>query len=189
MRCFIAYVLKGAEAKATDKLRASLGRAFGVEAASRIVPHVTLVPPFEVDDPALLKDDLASIARSTPAFTVAADGFGYFGDRVWYVDLDQVPPLCALKEAAEAVVRWHAVRLMGHRPGNETHFHVTLAYKDVTPALFLEIGDFLQGTEQPFRELHIDHIALMRRGARRGNRTSVGSSRGDAVRRGILSLV
>lgn len=159
MRYFIAYHLKGAEGQAVDALREKIAARFGVHAALKIPPHVTLFNPFETDDIGSLPDVLRDLSAAQAPIPLRITGFNSFDEAVWFLDVEQKPELLALKEKIASAVR-KTTGQEDRRAGMTPHFHLTLAYKDVTPEAFSAIGEFLRGEPLPIAELTVDAVTL-----------------------------
>ena len=163
MRYFIAYHLQGEAGELVNQLRVEIAERFGVKAALRIPPHLTLFYPFEMYGVRLaeLSKVLAEFAAKQMAFKLEVPGFNYFGEAVWFVDVEQSEELFNLKK--------QLVDLMGDEMAIEedqkgrkgVHFHITLAYQDVTPEKFKEIGEFLWDKLVPIDQVYVDAITLM----------------------------
>lgn len=161
MRYFIAYGLRGVDAAAVDALRLEAARRSSAAAALRIPPHMTIFPPFETGAISMLEPALAKLAEGTRRFTVAVKGFGSFDGAVWFIDVEQRTELRALRDAvagAAAATLGIADPAAAHDP----YFHVTIAYKDVTPAAFAAIGALLADKTPPVSSLEIDALTLYR---------------------------
>jgi 2'-5' RNA ligase len=161
MRYFIAFHLKGAEGQAVDALREKIASRFDVHAAMKIPPHVTLFNPFDADPAVIepLKNALRALAAEQPPMSVGITGFNSFDGAVWFLDVEQKPELLTLKEKIASAVRT-AAGVEDRRAGRGTHFHLTLAYKDVTPEAFSAIGAFLRHETLPLTRMTVDAFTL-----------------------------
>lgn len=151
--------MSGREKDAFDGLREKISKEFGVRGALSSPPHVTLFRPFETTDVEPLLPGLEKLAGESVAFTVALTKFAAFGDMVWFVEPEQDRRLFELKERIGATV----AQSIGARESGflrPPHFHVTLAYKDVFPAVHGRIGEFLKSEPLPIGSLTVDNITL-----------------------------
>lgn len=164
---FIGYNLEGRSAQLVDNLKHSIADKCYVSEALRIPPHLTLFTPFEMEEGGLehLLRGLTEVSREIDPFTVKITGFNHFGERVWFLDVEQSERLMDLKTK---IVKMMAAKFAipedtGGRKG--VHFHLTLAYKDVTPEKFKLIGDYLEGQDLPIEKLDIGAIVLFEKKA------------------------
>ena len=130
-------------------------------AALRIMPHITLVPPFDASEAQVDKitDALKYVGNSQKQFEISLNGFGSFGKHVIYI---QVTGAKELKVLADAL--GDALRKRGVPVKQETrliHPHVTVAYKDLGTEVFDEaFGHF---SHLPFSgKFVLDSFMLLR---------------------------
>lgn len=162
MPYFIGINLEGESAEEVDKLRHSIAEKFSVQGALRLPPHLTLFYPFEVEQSGLeiVSGALSEIVRDVRSFAVKIMGFNHFDEKVWFLDVEQSEQLLNLRK--------RLVEIMGVKFGinedtkgrKDVHFHVTLAYKDVTPEKFKLIGNYLDGQNLPIEMLNVGAITL-----------------------------
>ena len=159
MRYLLAYVVTGPAGSAIDGLRREIERRFDVHGAMRLPPHITLVPPFVAADQAALMTRIEAALVGARPFTVGVTGFGYFNESVCFIGVEQPREIFAIKEALEKGIA--EVITPNGRPQRETHFHLTLAYKDVTPPTFRQIKAFLEAEKPPVAGLTVDNVTLL----------------------------
>lgn len=159
MRYFIAYALGDGERDAVQALRQEMRDKFGVQAALRLPPHVTLFHPFDLPDAAPLLGPLAAVAAQLEPWPITTPDFGCFRNDVWFLDLEQDRALFRIKDRLCRAVSV-AVGLEEHSMHADTYFHITLAYKDVTPVLFRKIGAFLRQRRPPTKRVVVDSFTL-----------------------------
>jgi 2'-5' RNA ligase len=159
MRYFIAYALGDGERDAVQALRQELRTKFGVQAALRLPPHVTLFEPFDHPNAALLIPALAAVAESMEPWPIATPSYGSFRQDVWFLDLEQDRMLFRLKKRVQEAVK--LTLGIEERPKHaNTYFHITLAYKDVTLELFRKIGAYLHSRKLPTKRVVVDSFSL-----------------------------
>lgn len=142
-------------------MKEQLKEEYGLKHALRSLPHITLVPPFRMDTETHqeLSRLLSRLAQEQDPFPLRLDGFEVFGNRVIYIRIDQDDRLMEAQEVLASACS----RLLGKRPGPDRpyHPHLTLAHRDLTPELFLEIWPLFE--EQTFeRDFVADTYYLMR---------------------------
>lgn len=161
MRYFLGYNLAGSSADLVDRLRQSIGRRFDVQSALRIPPHLTLFYPFEWDEGVeRLENVLVKFAERESAFINKISGFGHFGEEVWFIDVEQNAGLFDLKKRLDKVMVEQFNLDENNKGHSGIHFHITLAYKDVTPEKFKLIGEYLSLLDVPIEEISINALTL-----------------------------
>lgn len=161
---FIGYALSDSngEKKPVDELRERIAAKFGVQAALKTVPHVTLVRPFETDQHDVLVERMRTLAAKEKPFTVPLTKFTQFPkSRVWCIDAGQPQDLLSLKDWFRQLAMnvWKREQIAQEY---ESHFHVTLSFKDVTPEVHPKIGEMLKGETLPITSLNVNTISLFK---------------------------
>ncbi|MFH1046852.1 MAG: 2'-5' RNA ligase family protein [Patescibacteria group bacterium] len=156
---FIGFAPTGEAKLAIDRLRHSIAERFGVRGALNAPPHITLQRPFTTSDTELLEKQLAVCIANTAPFAVRLLGFGAFDDRVWFIEPEQSAELYAL----HAKIADDVLNTVGESDAEDfgkPHFHLTLAFKDVSPENHRLIGEFLRTEPLPLTSLDIDAVTL-----------------------------
>ncbi len=159
MRLFIGYRLKGDDEARVDALRRDLALKHSVQAALKIPPHFTLHYPFESADVSAIERSLAEFASAQAAFGIELKGFDCFEPDVWFIDVGHEPRLQSIRDALKSDLAALGIQEEKRFP-DPFHFHVTLAYKDLSPQAFSAIGRELAGHPLPIGTLNIDSISL-----------------------------
>ncbi len=162
MRYFVGYNLEGDDARMVDELRIEIAEKFSVQGALRLPPHLTIFPPFELEESkkALLVPVLEQFAKKREAFSLAVTDFNHFDETVWFIDVEQSAVLFDLKTQLAGILLENFAVVEDLRGRKGPHFHITLAYKDVTPEKFGIIGEFLKGKKVPVKTLRVGAITL-----------------------------
>lgn len=122
------------------QIQQALADDFGVVAALRSPPHITLIPPFAATDRdiEILKDKLWKLFREQQPVSYSINGFGHFDDHVIYVQPIQNEQVSEIQQRIAQLFRtdlhWLKTKLDG-----PFHPHITLAYRDMKPELFPSI--------------------------------------------------
>jgi len=166
-RHFVALLPPPPLAEAIDQLKRHFAETYGSQAALRSPAHVTLQPPFEWPEPekSRLETTLATFAAGRPDCDIELTGFGAFAPRVIYVD---VVPTAALAElqAALAATLAHDLGVVDAQARRRFVPHLTVAFRDLTPAAFRAAWPQFQ--ERPFSARFTAHgIALLTHDGRR----------------------
>lgn len=163
MLYFIGYNLQDESAALVDVVRNSIAEKFSVHASLRFPSHLTFLRPFEMDDGFFddLKRTLSDFASKRSAFEVSTVGFNSFDEAVWFLDVDQKQELFDMKKDLSDLLLQSS--LLTEEQVLETrgvHFHITLAYKDMTPEKFKLIGKYLASLDPINEKLNINAITL-----------------------------
>ncbi|MBF2036273.1 MAG: 2'-5' RNA ligase family protein [Leptolyngbyaceae cyanobacterium T60_A2020_046] len=137
VRHFIAILPPIAIQQEATALKQHFAERYNSRAALRSPPHITLVPPFEwrmVDRDRLIHA-LVAFARDRAPFTVEISGFGAFPPRVIYLNVLPTPALMTIQRDLVADVEKH-LAIRDRHPGRPFRPHLTLAFRDLTPAAF-----------------------------------------------------
>jgi 2'-5' RNA ligase len=163
-RYFIGYNLEGEDARLVDALRHSIADKFGVQGALKLPPHLTIFPPFEIPDGQVgdLQDVLKVRAEKQLPFELQVMGFNHFDRAVWFIDVEQSQDLFGLKKLLDKLLLDRLAIVDDRAQTRGTHFHITLAYKDVTPEKFERIGEYLRGQKVPVERLSVGAITLFK---------------------------
>ncbi|MET0393859.1 MAG: 2'-5' RNA ligase family protein [Chitinophagaceae bacterium] len=111
-----------------------LKEQFGCAHALKSPAHLTLVPPFRLEESR--EEELIQLLRTftgpTGGLTITLNGFGHFSKKVLYIHVEETPALHEIKKQADI----HFEALAGHviKPDiRPFHPHITLATRDLSP--------------------------------------------------------
>jgi 2'-5' RNA ligase len=137
---------------------------FGCVVAMRSPAHITLIPPFWLEDSRedILRETLKSFNTGTTDLVVSLDGFSHFGKRVLFAHVENTPRLEDIKKQVES----HFVQYMGDiiKPEDHPfHPHITIANRDMKPSDFNKAWEHFSNTV--FRErFSVNGISLLKLG-------------------------
>lgn len=161
MRYFLAHILTGEDAERMQALRRAISKQFNVHAALKLPPHLTLVRPFEsVATPELISDAIADVGEALEPQTIGTRGFGAFGHAVWFLDVEQRKRWFEVKAELEKRLR-ASIAWIPEEYDIDVHFHLTLAYKDVSSDIHEQIGRFLKSQTPPIKHVQFDSYSLL----------------------------
>ena len=111
---------------------------FEAKKSSNAPPHITLQPPFQLDDCDREKmfSFLKGMVANTHAIPITLDGFGHFETRIIYIDVQQTSELLAVQNQIKIeFAEQFGIRdeQYGDRPFQP---HVTIAYNCINEASF-----------------------------------------------------
>jgi 2'-5' RNA ligase len=117
-------------------------KEFQVRAALGSPPHITIYPPVRWPLAALSawKNSLNRFSRNHTQFSVTIHGFNHFGKEVVFADVEQSPPLMNFQKS---FLKYWMESLGAKCPkhADSYHPHITLAFRNLTPASFKGIWD------------------------------------------------
>ena len=159
MKFIVCHVIAGDAGARVDALRESIAAQFKTNQALRLPVHLTLIRPFEHAAQDAVTASIEAALKDLLPFTVKTMGFAAFRKDVWYIELEQDEKLFAVKKAIEAE--------LGPRTGwtdtyeQNTHFHITLAYKIPDDETHDKIGEFLKRQDVPVGTITIDSVSIL----------------------------
>ena len=151
---FVAVVCPVEIEKKVHHLKVWMRDHYGSKVALRSPAHITLVPPFWLDQEKenTLLDDFMSFHSELTPFEISLDGFSHFSNRVIFVSLKENESLQHLQ--LESVIHFRKY-LTGIKAEDDRPFtpHVTIANRDHKP------GDFKKAWEH-FARLKLEESFL-----------------------------
>lgn len=163
MRYLIAYLLSGEAGLFHRNLSDKIARDFGLSPVRRLIePHLTLKVPFETKgDLADLRQILADFVRDRHAPSLVLGGYGSFGGRVVYQDVQPAARATRLVMeflAALGRIPWLKLELFDL---DDKKLHATLAYPVGRTQARKIIGTLPAGVTFPVK---LDNLTLLFRG-------------------------
>lgn len=161
-RYYVAIVPEGEIQTQLQELKLHISEEYKTRAAMKSPAHITLFPPFEVDEnmEMLLRHTLDRTVTLFQPFDLITNNFDYFPPRVAFVAIEPNEQLDKLERA----VRHHLKELSFLRSTKiQSHFHphITLGNRDWTPQQFEACRKELQ--TMTFREkLSVQDVCLLR---------------------------
>ena len=135
---------------------------FGCVIAMRSPAHITLIPPFWLEDAGedTLRGTLKNLKSPIENLTISLDGFSHFGKKVLFVHVENTPQLEDIKKQVES----HFVKHMGNiiKPEQRPfHPHITIANRDMKPSDFTKAWEHF--SKIVFKENFVaDAISLLK---------------------------
>lgn len=160
---FVAYVPEGEIQEEATKLKLEMYEAFNLKYALKSPSHVTLKMPFswnEAKEEKLIQK-LKVFFDGIHTFPLAFQGFGKFGRRVIYINVESSTELSKMQKKFSSYCKTELNQVeelsdKAFRP------HMTIAYKDTKENRFEEYWDFI--SQKKFsKEVVVHKIALLKR--------------------------
>jgi len=134
---YVAIVCTGKPAKRIRQYKQWMKEHFACTVAMRSPAHITLIPPFWIDE--LQENKLRRVLQAFESdigqIDVHLNGFDHFGNRVLFVNPANSPELEQLKQQVEN----HFINYLGNiikADGRPFHPHITIANRDLKPTDF-----------------------------------------------------
>ncbi len=110
-----------------QQIRLQLGNRFSLKRALRSPPHITLIPPFRLDDTSMpdLVYRICKVCSTQQDFIVYLHGMSFFSNRVLFANPVSTEPLLRLQSALQS-----ALALPGDTSGRPYLPHLTLLLND-----------------------------------------------------------
>ncbi|MBI2598058.1 MAG: 2'-5' RNA ligase family protein [Candidatus Diapherotrites archaeon] len=141
-----------------------LSKKFGVKGVTkkRVVPHVTLFGPFKTKSIKEVVRKIERVGRRYDLVPFTLTGFGHFGNKVVFVDIEPFDELQDLrKELAKFIV--NLTQTKGHDFGDKFDFHATIAFKDIH-GQFDKIWEYFRDSKQKRISQHLLRITILENG-------------------------
>lgn len=163
MKYFIAHLLSGDAKKYHEKLTRTLSRRFSVVPLhEKVPPHMTVKIPFEASDDEIrdVERVLRSFARTRAAEPFFISGFGHFGFRTIYLNVEKSERTVALARGCLSAMKKNLPWLsFGPLEGNKLHASIA---RFLSRRQFLRIWKLLGGLKPSFQST-FDNIAILKK--------------------------
>jgi 2'-5' RNA ligase len=109
-------------------------------------PHITIKPPFTVDDISVYQTYLDELCQKIEPFDIELEGFNSFGKKVIYLDVKKSSKLDEIYQTIFSDIR---SKFNPEIKKDDMVFHATLAYDDLNEESFDEAYEYLKSNFQP----------------------------------------
>ena len=159
---FVAIICPPSVEKKVLEYKRRMKEQFGCTVALKSPAHITLIPPFWLEDESetTLVDTLQLFSSDIDTLEIHLNGFSHFGKRVLFVKVNENPALEEIKKQVENHFSkvFNDVFKKDDRP---FHPHVTIANRDIKPSDFLTAWEYFSKKE--FNKIfHINGISLLK---------------------------
>ena len=129
---FIAIVLPSELNEKILHYKKFMQEKYGCNVALKSPAHVTIVPPFWMDEEkeAQLRNDMDELSRTTEGFLLATNNFSAFKPRTIFLALESNPQLKAVKEKADVFFNDNSTYRI-KIDERAFHPHITIATRDL----------------------------------------------------------
>jgi 2'-5' RNA ligase len=167
---FVAILTPDDVSDPIKNIKNLIKKTYGVSKALNSPPHITLFPPFrwQLSKVEILHTSLRKFAENYKAFPIILRGFGAFRPRVIFIGVCKNESLQLLWQ--DLSYRMKEDIQLGVGPDKRGfHPHITVAFKDLKPAIFYKAWPEFK--DRPFEGRFVaDHISLLKHN---GNRWGV----------------
>ena len=149
---FVAIICPPSVDKKVLQYKRLMKEQFGCIVALKSPAHITLIPPFWLEDERekALVDTLQLFSSDIDTLKIHLNGFSHFGKRVLFVKVNENPALEEVKKQVEN----HFIKVFNDvfKKGDRTfHPHVTIANRDIKPSDFLTAWQYF--SQKEFNEI------------------------------------
>lgn len=164
---FIAIVPPHDVAQTLDMVRHQIWQQFGPSHALNSPPHITLIPPFKMEESsrASLKQQINKVTLALNTFPLKAEGISAFEQHTLFLKVHLSPELASLQQNVKKLVT-EQLQIKPDRPERDYHPHFTLAFKDLKKTHFQTVLTFLQAKNLHFN-FQVSQICLLRHSGKR----------------------
>lgn len=122
-----------------------IAEKFNCRHALKTVPHITLQAPFKTtSDSTEILNGLKPLSEINQTISVSTKGFNSFDDRVAFIDVEVTAELKNLQQRVNQLLNEKKIVPLNNRP---FHPHITLAHRDLKPAVLPEIKHLVKQKE------------------------------------------
>ncbi len=145
---FVAIICPPSVEKKVLEYKRRMKEQFGCTVALKSPAHITLIPPFWLEDESetTLVDTLQSFSSDIETLEIHLNGFSHFGKRVLFVKVNENPALEEIKKQVEN----HFSNVFNDtikKDDRPFHPHVTIANRDIKPSDFLTAWEYFSKKE------------------------------------------
>lgn len=117
---------------------------FGPKHALRTPPHITIIPPIQLDgtEEKQLWKIAGAVALESKSFQIKLNGYGTFRQGVVFINMSVPEELTALYKSWRKQLMASMPHVLNKYPDRPYHPHLTLAHRDVTPQQFKEMWKY-----------------------------------------------
>ena len=159
---FVAIICPPSVDKKVLQYKHWMKEQFGCTVALKSPAHITLIPPFWLEDEkeTALTVTLQSFSSDMDTLVIRLNGFSHFGRRVLFVKVNENPALEEIKKQVEN----HFSKVFNDtikKDDRPFHPHVTIANRDIKPSDFLTAWEYFSKKE--FNEIfYVNVISLLK---------------------------
>jgi 2'-5' RNA ligase len=159
-RYFIAILPPGNISSYITKVKETIVKTYNSKAALSSPPHITLVPPFEIEEgkEEELTDLLTEFSKQQSPFPITLNGYGSFPPKVIFMDVEYQVKLENLYTSLNSYLLYNGV--VQKMPG-DFHAHITVAFKDLTENNF-HAAWVEYSKKKPYFKWKCDDLSLLK---------------------------
>ena len=159
---FIAVVLPQDIRKEVMVLKKIVSENYHSHHAMKSPPHITLHMPFKwkINKKQSLTEGLGQLVQELSPFELNLKNFVCFEPRVIFVNVQETEPLNKLQKQVALFMKKGNVFNEAYK-NQAFHPHVTIAFRDLKRAIFVEAWDFFQ-TQSFDRQFSVNGISLLK---------------------------
>lgn len=132
---FIAITPNPKLSKEVSDLKKRMATMYYSKAALSSPPHITLFPPFTWENEEKILNTLDVFVRGIKPFSILLNGFGCFGIRTIYINLEHSGELMQLQKNLSVQLQT-SINLYDEQNNRPYHPHMTIATRDLKKEYF-----------------------------------------------------
>lgn len=134
------------------RMELKISERFHTRCGLRQSPHITIKPPFIVEDIDPFIEYFDRLARETEPFDIELNGIDFFEPKVIFINVEKNPALYALHQKIIADLhKNYGIQPNVKTEGENIRFHSTLALSDLTEENFYKAKEYLKDERPHFR--------------------------------------
>lgn len=124
-------------------IKQEIAQRFGTKVAITKPAHITIIAPLRADEEKLAAYDtiLQQQAAQTQPFQLQINGFGHFGNKVVFLNVEASAPANDLYQRIRKDLLLQLIERPKFFPYKVLNPHMTVAYRDLTPEMFNDIWE------------------------------------------------
>lgn len=128
-----------------EKLKQQISEEYRTYKALNSPPHITILPPVRIqqEKKQALQESIEELAGEQEPFDVQLYGFGHFGNKVLFINIELNDELKGFYENCREAYEAHGFKI----DHEEFTPHLTLATRDISKGQFKRAWDELKGQE------------------------------------------
>ncbi|PIZ76436.1 hypothetical protein COY05_01100 [Candidatus Peregrinibacteria bacterium CG_4_10_14_0_2_um_filter_38_24] len=151
MQIGYGIVLEGEIFNFMRDMELKLFQQYGFEKGMEQPPHITIKPPFEVEEIDSYMDYLEEFCSKIDSFDVELEGFNSFSNKVIYLDVMKNDMLHKLNQIIMSDLKLES---------DEMIFHATLGYGDLSEEKFKDAFEYLKVNFKPKFKFRVSKIGI-----------------------------
>lgn len=140
-------------------LQVGIRNLFGAKESLKLEPHFTIKYAFNISDLEQIEQYFDCLVKDTKPFEAIVDGIDSFETKVVFLKIAENEILTNIHLGILKDVEQKIFIAPSEYEGKNLHFHITLAYKDISEEIFRKIMENFQN-EKPYIKFTVKKLGL-----------------------------